>query len=234
MNTNNLWFLLAVFGMSMLSWVIGKLREQAKIKAAKDAARRRYEESLRTGRVADEPAKPTAVAPRNQDLAERRQAQLRELRKQQEAGRGGTTVVARPAPAGGGAGPGMPGRVVIQRGGAPPGRPSTAKPQAGLREGAATSIEMEDPRVALARKRAAEQAERERAALAAERAEEEAVRAEQARYASQQTARAAAASRGADSPRRRAGALAGALAGADLRRAVVLTEVLGKPVAMRE
>jgi len=78
--------LFAFMGMSVASWVFGQLREQTRRKKARDDARRRYEEQLRTGRAADpgsKPAAPRQAMSRAQQLAARRQAQLEELRRRQ-------------------------------------------------------------------------------------------------------------------------------------------------------
>jgi len=76
-------------GISTLSWVFGKLREQAELKRARDDARKRRDEELRTGRSEQEPspaaARPTAAQSRAQELAARRQAQLEQLRRQQQS-----------------------------------------------------------------------------------------------------------------------------------------------------
>lgn len=99
--------LLIFGGISMLSWVLGKLREQAELKRARDEARRRREEELRTGRSGDAPdsmdARQTAARTRAQELAARRQAQLEQLRRQQQARAqvtlpGGVVIVRNPPP----------------------------------------------------------------------------------------------------------------------------------------
>lgn len=70
--------------LSAASWIIQRLREQQAIKQARDAAQRRKMEELRTGRATEEqaPERPNE-RDRMQDLAARRQAQLRELRMRQ-------------------------------------------------------------------------------------------------------------------------------------------------------
>lgn len=103
--------LLIFAGISTLSWVFGKLREQAELKRARDEARRRRDEELRTGRAVETPAPGTrqsAAQSRAQELAARRQAQLEQLRRQQQA----RAQVA------------VPGGVVIVRGPQPPGAPA--------------------------------------------------------------------------------------------------------------
>lgn len=83
---HNLWFLLIFFGFSIASWVFNQLREQAKIKQQRDRARKQYEEQLRTGRDPNDPQpKPivTPSAPAALDERARRQAQLQELRMKQ-------------------------------------------------------------------------------------------------------------------------------------------------------
>ncbi len=226
MNTNSLWFLAIFFAMSIGSWVLGQLREQAKLKKTRDESKRQYEEQLRTGRA--EPARgaagPTAQA---MDLAERRQAQLRELRRQQESSRGGVgAVVARPT---GTTIPATPrpvpvpivlgsGGMVIQRG------PMMPRPQAtpGQRRESAEAEAAQAAAVgreAAQHKRLREQAAHAAAALRTERAEAEAAK------------------------RRVVGVkgVRGLLIGSDgrpvtrndLRRLFALNEILGKPVSMR-
>lgn len=100
---NNLqfWVFVIVFAFSGISWVVRKLQEQAAIKAAKDREARRREEILRTGRDpaagdgASEGSLDDAQA-RLRELAQRRQEQLRELRKREQAG-GGEAATPRPA-----------------------------------------------------------------------------------------------------------------------------------------
>jgi len=82
--------LLLIFGgIAFISWLFGKLKEQAEINRARQQSRRQYEESLRTGRSEGEPATATSQSTQtgmSQDLrtlAQRRQEQLRALREQQ-------------------------------------------------------------------------------------------------------------------------------------------------------
>lgn len=93
-------FLLIFLGLSAASWIFGHLKEQAKIRRAKEEQRRRFEEQLRTGRPPEEKL-PVLVpsADPGRDLAEKRQAKLQELRRQQaqaQANRGAKVVVLRP------------------------------------------------------------------------------------------------------------------------------------------
>lgn len=76
---------LIFFAFSALSWLIGKLREQAAIKKARDENRRAREEELRTGRVAEPPA-PTrgGELAELRELAAKRQEQLRQMREMQK------------------------------------------------------------------------------------------------------------------------------------------------------
>ncbi|MBN8645692.1 MAG: hypothetical protein J0L61_10710 [Planctomycetes bacterium] len=78
--------ILLVFGASALSWVIGKLREQAAIKKMKDEAKRRSEEELRTGRVTSAPAEPSRSSELAElrELAAKRQQQLQQMRQAQK------------------------------------------------------------------------------------------------------------------------------------------------------
>lgn len=82
--------LLIFFGLSGLSWIMNKLREQKQIKQINDARRKRREEELRTGRST--PASPGGDSsqqgeplPSLEELAARRQRQLEELRARQQA-----------------------------------------------------------------------------------------------------------------------------------------------------
>lgn len=87
---------LIVIGFSGASWVYGKIREQADLQRAREEARKRFEEQLRTGRAetGEEEDQTTSREQRLDELAARRQAQLQELRKrQQAAARGGQQTV---------------------------------------------------------------------------------------------------------------------------------------------
>lgn len=247
---NNLWFLALFFGMSIASWVFGQLREQAKLKKAREEARRQYEEGLRTGRVAVGPraAAPQPMTATATELAERRAAQLRDLRRQQDASRGGTTVVIAKPPASPPTGVPRPGStpvvlgpvgIVIPR--AP--SPVRAKqPTTPARVPARPMPEVQDPRLALQQRRLRELAEHDAAVMRAERAEE--------METAGQTRSAQARRHGADSigevasvrPRSTASGVRGLLFGKDgrakrgeeMRRLFALNEVLGQPVSMRE
>lgn len=120
MSTLDILKLVAIFlflTVSALSWLAKQLAEQKKIKNAKEAAQRREEQMLRTGRTEDTvsttpvlqgpvelssaagggaaPPVPSAhndAKRRLQELAERRKAQLDELRRRQaSAAQGGPT-----------------------------------------------------------------------------------------------------------------------------------------------
>lgn len=234
MSQQSLWIIFLAFGVSAASWVIGQLREQARRKRARNEAQRRYEEHLRTGRTIEEPPEAPTIS-RAEEIAERRQAQLRELRRQQEASRGrpATVVIARqPAPP-----PtaprtmrptGLPPGVVVERIPAP----ADVRKAPGPQRAVPPQRVVVDPRAEVERRRLAEQAERMRLARQAElaaQAEEEARRRQ----------RAALTSRPA-TPEATAGA-AGTpmitLVGVsrdELRRMIVAMEVLGPPVALRE
>ncbi|MEQ9616498.1 MAG: hypothetical protein RLN60_00515 [Phycisphaerales bacterium] len=101
---NSVWPILVVVVISILTSVIGKLKEQAEIKKAQEAKRRRYEEQIRTGATVSprtapqQPQQQTRPQPqprivtatttdqreaRLQEIRERRQAELRELRERQ-------------------------------------------------------------------------------------------------------------------------------------------------------
>lgn len=89
---HNIWPLVIMLLIPALSWIAQRLKEQALIKQERDNQARRREEELRTGRTTGAaPARPTTAASGSQsadaqavqDLAARRQAQLRELRARQ-------------------------------------------------------------------------------------------------------------------------------------------------------
>lgn len=136
-NSPHIWVLLIVLGFSFFSWVYRQLKEQQAKRAAREAAVRREEALLRTGREtatampAASPSRSAAASePAGPSLAER-QARLRALQS-------GTPTPAAPAPAPGATGipPGMrqielwPGgpRVLIPAAGGTPGAASRAAP----------------------------------------------------------------------------------------------------------
>jgi hypothetical protein len=100
-----------LIGFSLLNWLVRKLREQAELKKIEAERRRREVEALRTGRGGGEPS-PTAVAEARQEgaatqsdaqararleeLAARRRAQLEELRRRQQQRRTGATGTTAP------------------------------------------------------------------------------------------------------------------------------------------
>lgn len=129
LNNPQLLILLLFMGLSFASWLFGQLREQRRIKRARDESKRRYEEHLRTGRPLEGGPAQGQAAPARQtltpaELAARRQAQLREARRLPEErprGQPGTGPVVVRVPGGPGAGgvPGTapgPGRVVLPGG----------------------------------------------------------------------------------------------------------------------
>ncbi|MGP1345880.1 MAG: hypothetical protein ACTS3F_04325 [Phycisphaerales bacterium] len=91
MPTGQLIILALFFGITAISWIANKLREQAEIKRIRDEMRRREEEALRSTNVMRREEADAAVAQgaktpmqvRMEELAARRQAQLRELRERQ-------------------------------------------------------------------------------------------------------------------------------------------------------
>lgn len=89
-NNLQLIIFLVVIGFSALQWIARKLQEQAAIKKAQEARARARLEALRTGRPDtsdDESSPPTspddAVRDRLQELAERRRRQIEAMRRQQ-------------------------------------------------------------------------------------------------------------------------------------------------------
>ncbi|MBX3351636.1 MAG: hypothetical protein KF684_01770 [Phycisphaeraceae bacterium] len=114
-NNPNLWIILAVVGLSFLQWVVQRIREQAAINRAREAARRKNEEALRTGRAPEAAQREqreaqqtrTALDDKQRQAIERRQEQLRELRRKQmetqarartRAGTGPSSAPARQSP----------------------------------------------------------------------------------------------------------------------------------------
>lgn len=94
-------FIVLVFGGGAIQWVMRKLAEQRAVRQAKLERERAELERLRTGRV-DEPA--AEAAPTKPDLdtiAARRQRQLEELRRRQQAARRPAPATPRQTPAGG-------------------------------------------------------------------------------------------------------------------------------------
>jgi hypothetical protein len=96
---------LIFFAFSALSWLIGKLREQAAIKKARDENRRARDEELRTGRVAEAPSQTRGgELAELRELAAKRQEQLRQMREMQKRSAASTrhrpqeTVVIGPSP----------------------------------------------------------------------------------------------------------------------------------------
>lgn len=79
--------LLIIFGMSAISWIIGKLREQAAVKKMQDELKRRQEEEMRTGRAPDaaQPAQAKSELDQLRELALKRQEQLQQMRQAQRA-----------------------------------------------------------------------------------------------------------------------------------------------------
>lgn len=243
MTQQNLWMLLIFFGLSALSWVVGKMREQATIRKQKEEARQRYEEQLRTGRDA-EPGPQRTVSPQTPvpaDLAERRQAQLRELRRQQQGRTSASPpiVVARPAPQS--RVRTIPGGVVIQRGPGSPQRPQAPATRPAKRPASSKNDPLASPWLALDQRRQAEQSERERIAREAEARETQQVRLE----AAQRRAPVPVEDDAPESPasarhRRGMGVRELLVPGpsrqrpADLQRLFALSEVLGRPVSLRD
>lgn len=246
--------IIAALSLSFLSWAYQKVRENQELKRAREAARRRYEEQLRTGRE-DEPSTvaSSGTSPSLEELAARRQAQLQELRRQQQerartqgasAGRnvgvrmgGGVNAPGQPGapagagrpgtPSGGAARPGMP--VPATKRGTPqqrPARPASAEPRP-----------YEDPNTALFRrmkeKGEAELKERDRQRRDSERREEEKRKATEA---SRVLIAQADAARRVEPVARPASVARGMrpMDMADLRRLILAKEVFGEPMAFRD
>ncbi len=245
-NNNSFWIVLVFMGLSLASWVMGHLREQLRRKRANDEARRRFEEQLRTGRdPQQEPrAQPQARTPTMEELAARRQAQLEEIRRRQQrpparAPDHDVVVVRFPPqgqPGGGATGQArqVPGGVVVQRfpqPGPPPttarrsGPPPTARPPQPAR-----GQRREDPRRRAAQEpqapaRASEPVTRAPDALAHATPAPSAMEAAALKHAEK-----------ARSPGRDVlfGGARGAPSREHLRRLIIASEVLGKPVSLRE
>ena len=222
-----------VLGWSGLMWLIRYLKEQKKIRDARDREAQRRTEALRTGRDPDSfnaPALTPRMTPSAQQadaaeaqraLQERRQQQLRELRKQ-AAGQQATPIparqVARAAPPTTRSGPATvelwPGgpKVIVGQGGAPqPARQSPAAQQQSQR-----SQKKNRQRPQTARQSPIDSAETPGAIRA--RSEISAIRSLDDRAAMATTAVAAA-----DMPR----------TAQQWRTAFIASEVLGTPVGLR-
>lgn len=257
-NNSQLIIFLIVMAFSALSWVIGYLKEQSRIKKVKDEQKRRFEESLRTGRSAEEPVLQKDPAA---DLAARRQAQLQELRRQQmeerARGQGGVVVARAPGSAGGAGAPGTlggpgsqqrPGRgqIVIQRApntGAQRGqrRDPQQQPARPARDTPPPTFATGNDPTTLQARRQREQAERESAAQMALRIEARDAERRAAELSAQERERrlAAASTRAASAAKPLGGARgllfdrSGGATPEFLRRAILLSEVLGRPVSDR-
>lgn len=121
--------LFLALGGPAITWAVQKMREQADKKRQRALEQRRIDEELRTGRVSGETQRPSSLVraePEDrmtelQRLAERRQQQLRELRQRQSDKANAQPSVSGPVgtpPLGGArsAGAGLP---PVQRGGIP-------------------------------------------------------------------------------------------------------------------
>ncbi|MGE3110006.1 MAG: hypothetical protein AB7G11_06200 [Phycisphaerales bacterium] len=234
----------AAVSVSVISWIAKTLQEQKKIKDAREAARRRQEQLLRTGRDdastiatstaptgADAPpptpltTTPTFSAPsshadarrRLQELAERRKQQLDELRRRQ-AGSPPATPMQPPSPV-----------AVEQR---PPTRPATptARPVPARPAAPQPSARPKQPKTSKRQGREPQQAEARARREQSERAAAHTVRDAQATpdsYEPQPRPRPAAAIA-------LAGARAGSLSPGDWRRAILLREILDRPMSERD
>ncbi len=227
-NFSNLLQILVIFlvvGSGAISWAINKMKEEAERKRLREQMRRRRDEEIRTGRPQPAPqSKAQAQDARLKELAERRQAQLRELKKQQAQGgaQGGGGVVVRPP-----AGRRPPAPVST--------RPTTVVRPLPAGQSAARAAEAELE---------AERRERERRRLERKRLREERERQAAAELRQTQAnllsigmigapgARRAGATAAGGAEARRAHAL---LHGGktDLRALIAATEVLSKPVGLR-
>lgn len=230
-------FPLLIIGLPALSWVFQKLNENYQAKKAKEADRRKQEDSLRqTVQIATRNQMPEEEDPREQrrrELAARRAEQLRQLRERQEQRAG--TIVAQPQPqtpqrpAGMPRPPGQvsPGGItpVPPRPGMPTTRPPVRRPQ--QQRPAQQSPQQQRParptRPVPARPQVAVLPETRIDTYQAELATKTLSVTE-----SEIGQRSNYAQRG---PRMgRGAALLGTL---DLRKAIILTEILGKPSSMR-
>jgi len=253
--------ILLFFGFTFLSWLFGKLKEQAEVNKQRQATQRRREEMLRTGRgVQPQPAGgPYAVrrpegqpqaAMSAEELASRRQAQLRAMREEQlrrlrqGAQRPGQGPGQGAAPTGGARStspqrPAQPGAAPARSGSAPvrqvqTGRPGQGPPsrtpqqparRASSPPGAAPTSRKQQEllrRQADAARRARETRETPGADALAEGSD--------ASLASRFMERSAP-----PAERKRTGFFGGRpLTAEELRRAVVINEIFNRPVGMRD
>ena len=232
-------FPLLIIGLPALSWVFQKLNENYQAKKAKEAERRRQEDSLRqTVQITTRREMPEEEDPREQrrrELAARRAEQLRQLRERQEQRAG--TLVSQPQaptpqrPAGMPRPPGQtsPGGItpVPPRPGMPTTRPPVRRPQQ-ARPAQQTGQQQRSARPA--RQPAAPSGRPQITALP-----DTDLTTYQAELAARSQSVTASEIGKANDGRRaasvgRAAALLGTL---DLRQAIILTELLGKPSSMR-
>lgn len=224
-------FLGVVLLGGVFKWVIQMLQEQAAQKRAQEREERARLEALRTGRAANQGPAPIAADPaassaqrRLQELAERRRRQLEELKAKQAASRAPEpSAVSRPVPA-----------TPIPQ--SAPKAPEPARATEQRRQEAARRLERqraEANRRKEAERRAAAMEESSRR-VAEEHARERA-RVEAARQANEIAAAAQPHTTQPVSVASRPTPLRfGKLRGADLRRAVILQELLSPPVSARE
>ncbi|TVQ75779.1 MAG: hypothetical protein EA380_10060 [Phycisphaeraceae bacterium] len=232
-------FPLLIIGLPALSWIFQKLNENYQAKKEQEAERRRQEESLRqTVPITTRREMPEEEDPREQrrrELAARRAEQLRQLRERQEQ-RAGTLVSqpqapAPPRPAGLPRPPAQasPGGItpVPPRPGMPTTRPPVRRPQQ-ARPTQQTGQPQRSARPA--RQPAAPPGRPQITALP-----DPALTTYQAELAarSQSVTASEIGQSGDELPTARSGRAAALLGTLDLRQAIILTEILGKPSSMR-
>lgn len=105
MQNPQLYIFLLIIAFSVLQWIFRKVQEQRAIKKVEQAREREKLERLRTGRVESEQSRApdtssdpeVAVRTRLEELAERRRRQIEELRRRQAGGASASTTAAPPA-----------------------------------------------------------------------------------------------------------------------------------------
>lgn len=218
-------------GAPVLSWLAGKIKEAHELKRLRDTARKNYEEQLRTGRAPAQPpaatteqAKPARTAADLQALAERRQQQLRELRERQIG----------QAPATAPSAPRAPSTQPVQR---PTRAPGVRRPMPGGKPGGTSPVRpvaVRSPKQVResARDPARSDAPARRDAQAPTPPGVQAVRPALVQAMVQQHVAAAEPAKGG--PPVPMGMRSIAPTRQELRRAIVLSELLNRPVSLRD
>lgn len=223
---------LIILGMPALSWIIQKLRENYQTKQLKDAERQSREDALRQSAPvttrSQTPPEEDPLEKRRRELAARRAEQLRQLRERQEQRTGAVvlqpqqTQSPRTMPTATGA-PGSPARPPAgrqQRPGLPAQRPPVRRPQP-----------QPSQRTPQQRQRTGRQLPRATSPTRPQDAPQQSNRIQLA--SALQTEIGQGAPTETDPSSSRSHPLLRSGSGTDLRRAIMLSEIFGKPMSMR-